>query len=525
MALTVGGSATDDGHGAATLDRAPSAPPGAAGEAPPLGAGDAVVALGLLAASVVVRAGALGPSSLWLDDAWVALATRADGVGEVIMVGNTAPGFVALVALVAGVAGFSELGAQLVPFAVGVLGAPVLYLLARRLGLSMTAALVGAGLLATSPNHVAYSTRVKPFTADALGAVAVLVAGWRVVERPAASRRWTSLAAVSVVTVVISAAAAVTVAAAFVAGLSAAGRHRPRVARPALLASAGVAAFAAAWWASIVRPATTPGLRGYWADHYVDVSRGPGAAAADVADGLAAVVRGFAALPPEVTVVGLALAAAVVVVRRPGLAILVLTPVAGAVALAALRLAPFGGGRTDVHLSPSLALVVALALHVGGARLSRPAAVCLAAGLTGALVLGVRPSPYPAEDLAPLVAIVEREARPDDAIAVYSASRWAYALYTSAPVDLQRDRRSANGFDVAVADERVEVLAPSRHDPAGHARAVDRLAAGHDRIWLISSHAGDDVAAIEELLADRGFDAVDAEARPGATLVLWSRGG
>ena len=524
MALTVGASATDDGAGPAALDRAPPVPRGARA-APPLGAADAGVALALLVLSVVVRAGGLGPSSLWLDDAWVALATRAEGIGEVVMVGSTAPGFVALVALVAGLAGSSELGAQLVPFAFGVVAAPALYLLARRLGLSVAAAVVGAGLLATSPNHVAYSTRVKPFTADALAAVAVLVAGWRVVERPARPRPWTWLAGVSVVAVVISAASAVTVAAAFVAGLSAAGRRRPRALRPSLVSSAGVATFAAAWWASIVRPASTPGLRAYWADHYVEVSKGPGTAAADVLDGVAEVVQGFAALPTEVTAVGLGVAVAVAVARRPGLAVLVVTPVVVAVVLAALQLAPLGGGRTDIHLYPSLALLVTLALHVGGARLPPPAGVGVAAALTGALVLGVRPSPYPAEDLAPLVAVVEREAGPGDAIAVYSASRWAYALYSTAPVDLRRDPRSANGFDVAVADERVEVLAPSRHDPAGHAAAVERLAAGHDRIWLISSHTGGDVAAIEGFLSDRGFDAVEAEARPGAALALWSRRG
>jgi hypothetical protein len=108
-------------------------------------------------------------------------------------------------------------------------------------------------------------------------------------------------------------------------------------------------------------------------------------------------------------------------------------------------------------------------------------------------------------------------------IAVYSASRWAYALYSAAPVDLTLDPTSANGFAVTVDDERVEVLGPHRDDPLHHAPAIDELATGHDRIWLISSHVSADLALIEQLLADSGFAATSTETRPGAALTLWSR--
>lgn len=491
-----------------------------------LGPLDAVVALALLAVSVAVRVGALAPSSLWLDDAWVALVSRADGLGEVVMVGNTAPGFVAMQALVLGVVGFSELTAQLLPFLFGVAAAPALYLVARRCGLCAPAAVLGAALVATSPLHIVHSARVKPFTADALAAVAVLLAGWRVVERPVSARRWAGLGIVSVLAVVVSAATAATVAGAYLAGVLAVGLRRPRALRPAVWSTAGFGVFAVGWWALVVRHASTPGLRAYWANRYVEVSAGPGAAAGDVVTGLAEVVQGFVALPRAPAAAALAAAAVVVVARRPLLAPLVVAPVVVAVALAALQLAPLGGGRTDIHLYPSLALLVALALHVVGSRLPRPAAGTLVAVVAAALVLAVRPlPPYPDEDLRPLVAAVEQRARSGDAIAVYSASRWAYALYTSGPVELERDVTSANGFAVAIADERVEVLGPHRADPRAHAPALDRLAAGHDRIWLISSHTGADLPVIEQLLAERGFVATATEIRPGASLTLWSRTG
>ncbi|MGI8757901.1 MAG: hypothetical protein ACR2K0_01175 [Acidimicrobiales bacterium] len=508
--------------------------------APLLGADYLVVAL-LVVAAGALRLGGLGPSSLWLDDAWLALSSRAGGLDEVVMVGATAPGFAALLAGVLAVAGFSEIGAQALPFAFGVAAAPGLYLVARRMGLARPAAIAGAALMVSAPLHILYSGRVKPFTADALGAMVVLLAGWRVVERPQVGRRWAWLGAASVVATVVSAAAAATIAGAYLAGLPAAATARHRRLGPALAATGGFAVFALAWWAAVFRHASTPALRAYWADHYVDVGTGPVNAGGDLLRGLAGVTRGLAALPPALGWLVVVVAAAVVVARRPRLAVLLLAPLAVAVVLATLELAPLGGGRTDIHLYPALALLVAVAVQLAASRALRPsvhantdaaprpparplAGTGAVAALVGVLAIGAAPSPaYPAEDVRPLVAAVENLARPDDGIVVYSASRWAYALYAGRPVELRRDRRSANGFDVTIDDERVTVLEAHRDAPAGHAPAVDRLAADHDRLWLVTSHGGADVAVIEEMLRDRGYTAATTQHRPGAALALWSR--
>ena len=490
--------------------------------APPLARADVVVVAVLLAAGAALRAGALGPSSLWLDDAWLALAGRASGLQEVAMVGATAPGFAALLAGLLAVAGFSEVVAQALPFALGVAAAPALYLVARRMGLARPAAIAGAALLVSAPLHIVYSGRVKPFTADAVGATLVLLAGWRVVERPGCGRRWAWLGVASVIATVVSAAAVATIAGAYLAGLVAAALGRRL--RPALAATGGFALFAAVWWAAVIRHASTPALRAYWDDHYVDLGAGPVSAAGDLLAGLSGLARGFAALPPALAWTLLVVAAGVVVARRPRLALLLVGPPLAATVLATMELAPLGGGRTDIHLYPALALLVAVAVHLTAARAPRPVGAGAVAVLVAVLAIGVTPAPpYPAEDVAPLVAAVEDLARPDDGIMVYSASRWAYALYTEHPVDLRRDRRSANGFDVTIGDERVAVLEPHRDAPAGHAPAIDRLAADHDRLWLVTSHAGADVAVIEEMLRDRGYTATATQQRPGAGLTLWSR--
>ncbi|MBA2437345.1 MAG: glycosyltransferase family 39 protein [Acidimicrobiia bacterium] len=504
-----------------------ASPPVPHGRRRPGGVGvELTVAVALVVAGALVRAPQVGPSSLWLDDAWLALASKADGVGELVTVGVTAPGFAALLAAVVAVVGFSSSSAQALPFVLGVAAAPVLYLVARRLGLGRGAALVGAVLLLASPVHVAYSGRVKPFTADAVLSVIVLFAGWRVVERPDDGRRWGWVALVAVGSVVVSAAVATSVAGAYLAGLAATARHRPRRLAPALASLSGFGAFALVWYWAVIRPASTPGLRAYWADHYLDLGDGPVRAVGALAMSTGNVLDGFSGVPVALGGVAVVLAAVVAGVRRPLLAVLLLAPLAAGVVLAVLEVAPFGGGRTDIHLYPALALLVALGLHLVLRPLRPPTAGVASLAALVLVAAPLRPAPpYPAEDLRPLVEVVESSAGPDDAIAVYSASRWGHALYTSGPVDLRPDPTSANGFTALAADPRVRVLGPHRDVPARYEPEVEALSAGHDRIWLLSSHVRGDFAVLEQLLSDRGYEDVRTEDRPGASLTLWVRKG
>jgi hypothetical protein len=68
-------------------------------------------------------------------------------------------------------------------------------------------------------------------------------------------------------------------------------------------------------------------------------------------------------------------------------------------------------------------------------------------------------------------------------VVIYSASRWASALYASAPVGLHPDPTSANGFAVTIDDSRIEVLPPHRDDPDRYGPVLDRLTAGDERLW------------------------------------------
>lgn len=486
---------------------------------------DAGWALGLVVLAAVLRARSLGPSSLWLDDAWVALASRAD-LAELPTVGATALGFAAVEWALAAVAGSSSLVLQLVPFVAGILGPAAVYVVARSHDAARWAAVAAAALLVTSPVSITYAGRVKPYSLDTLLALLVVAAAWRVLERPADGRRAAWLGVAAVVALVVSGATALTVAPA-VAVVAFSARRSPG--GPALRAGAGIGAFGGMWWLLVLRPATSDGLRDYWSDFFPSTNGGPAGVVTDLGGLLVDLIRGFTVVAPWPALVGLAACVALVARRRPLVAALLAGPTVTTAIAATLQIAPLGGGRTDAHLYGSLALLVAVGLHEGGRSLARAhpitvVAPATAGALAAALMLVAWPPPrYPAEDVRPLVTILEESVVAGDAVLVYSATRWAYALYTSGAVGLVDDESSLNGFDVVPRDPRVTILDPHRDDPARHAPAVAAAVTDAARVWLLSSHETPDIAGVEAGLVAAGFERRATVERRGARLSRWER--
>lgn len=479
----------------------------------------ALVALGLLAVAAVLRAGPLAPSSLWLDDAWAALVSRV-GVGEAVGMGLTAPGMAVLQWAVFRVAGFSELAAQALPFAFGVAGPALLYLVLVRHRLRPPAALVGAALLLASPVHLEFSSRVKQYTLDAVLVIGLLHLAWSVVEAPGRARRWAALAVGAGVAVALSASVVPVAGGGFLAGLVAAWRRDRAVPRPALLAGAGFGLFALAWWAVVLRPVLSPALREYWSGQYVPLSGGVRAAVSALGDRVEALFAGFSPVAPEVMLVAVLVAAVVVARRRPELAVLAAAPAVAAVGLAVAELAPLGGGRTDTYLYPCLALVVAVALDGLPRGVAWPVAVVALVGLVAAAPV---PGPYPPEDLRPLVAELERARRPGDTVLVYSAARWAYGLYADPPPTIDQAPDRMPGFELVLADADAHFLNPGRERPEVYGAEVPSLVSESRRVWLVAAHVSPDIEALRAVLAAEGLAASRRLERPGAVLELWSR--
>ncbi|HWC12450.1 MAG TPA: hypothetical protein VG455_14665, partial [Acidimicrobiales bacterium] len=145
----------------------------------------------LAAVALALRAPSLTTLGLYRDDAWPALAARTD-LGRALRLGITVPGFELAVRLWMGVSR-STLWAQAPVLAASVASIVATYVLVRRVGCGRTPALLAGGVLALSPIHVLYATRLKQYSFDALGGVAVIAAALWLWRRPASPSRWALL--------------------------------------------------------------------------------------------------------------------------------------------------------------------------------------------------------------------------------------------------------------------------------------------------------------------------------------------
>jgi hypothetical protein len=481
-----------------------------------------VVALGAFAA--LLRVGEIGQSSLWLDDAWTALAHKADSLHELRLGGLTAPGFAALFKAWSAVVGFSTTKAQILSFILGSATPPAVYAVLVRRGVGRVAAATGAFLLAVSTVHIVYSTRVKQYTLDALVVVVFLAAAWWLLERRDDRRRWVVLAGVSIVAALLSSAAIVFVVSGLaVAALALWRAEGWRALRVAVAPGALVTVFLAGWWALVLRPANNPKLHDYFAKRYVTLDEGPRTAYSEAVRAVKRVINEAIVLPGRLALALALIAALVALWRRPAVGFLLLVPLGLALVLAALEVVPLGTGRTDIYLYPALAMLVAAALDEAG-RVFLPLAIA-GALMLGAIWVADRESPrrYPPEDIAPLVRQIEAEAAPADAILVYPHANFAYGLYTTYPVELVETNTYATYFQVTVLRPNVFIPDPYWRDPSMYAPTIDRIAGTYDTVWFVASHARKDASAIEVLLQARGYERDLLRRRPGAELSRWSK--
>jgi len=506
---------------------------------------DAVVLAGLLAFALVLRWPGLDPSSLWLDDAWVALAHRTSGWSELRMVGFSAPGFAALLKGWLGLVGFSELAAQIPALVAGVVSPAVAYAMAVWRGWHRAAGALAGVVLAVSPIAVTYATRVKQYTIEGLLALVLLGLALWLADAPDRAGRWAAFVGAGAVATVVSAFLAPYVGAGVLAGFVAALLARDgRAARSAVGWGALYGVAALGWYLAVLAPAVTTSISGFWADDYLTVDAGFGGFVTSLRSAIGGVVEGLLPVSPGVGVALLAIAVVLVVVlvlvgvagrsrdgRAPVLLAMLLTPGVIAVVLAGLQLAPLGGGRTDLYLYPSLVLLLAAGADVGISLVGRWGLVAVtstslvALALAGWLVAGAeRASDYPRYDVRPLVERMEEVAGEDEAILVYPATVWAYALYTSADIHLADDPVSSWGFSPRIDDPRVAVLPRGRDDPGAYVPTVAELRDGEwEVVWLLASHWREDLDALRVQLAEAGFSGEEVERRDGALLERYVR--
>jgi len=469
---------------------------------------DALLVAGLLLAAVALRAPGLDPSSLWLDDTWVALVHKVDELPVVLRMGVTAPGFSLLLKAVFSIFGFSHLAAQAIPFLAGVAAPPLVYLIARRWGAGHLASVLGAAVLLLAPVHVTYSTNVKQFTLDLVLGLALLHASWRTFDHPdqARLRRLALAAAVATVfSASVGPVAAVAVAAPAVP------RLLQRQWRFALWP--GLYGLYALTWALVLRGRLPSLLGDYW----------QGATSSNLTDPFLAVGRfssEFAGGPWLGGVLLVALGTAVLVLPwRERL--LLLGPVLVA-ALASFVGIPLGTGRTDLYLYGGVAIAVALVAD----RLS-PGPWPQAAALTGVVAALASPLPRPGyadpaagmqEDPRPLVLLAASKLGPDDELITVGA-RFPVALYGPWPVAIHEAPHTTTGWIPVIQDDRILTTVGWTDSPADLRAAFPEPTA--DRVQVLISHFDRSVAdAAHREMLDAGYVQKEERPRQGA---WWAR--
>jgi hypothetical protein len=473
------------------------------------------------AVAVVPRLAGYNPSSLWLDDAWMALVHKAPSVTDSVGLGPSAPGFAVLLYGWLKAAGFTNAHAQLPALLLGVAACAAVYLVGVRIGLGRLPALAAALVLAWSPAHARYSVAVKQYSLDSLLAVGLLLLGVGAAQSPLDRRRWAGLVGASGLAMVMSGSTApVAVAAVAVAAGSALWQARGRMAAAVepLLWAGGFAVVLALWAVLVVRPRVPAVIRDFWLGYYVNGPRSLATAASRVA-------HAFSGLPAAATVVLVAAAMALAVRRHPALVAVVALSLLGAVAAAVVEAAPLGSGRADISLFPGLALVLGAGIDaLPSARIRPPAAAAAVASVALAAATGLLyPShalAYPREDTRPLVRLLDARSVPSDDVVVYPLATFSFALYTHLPVTLRRDDHDpqATGFSRSVRRAGTVLLRTG----TPYAEQLQGRLEGR-RVWVLTVLDHSDFADIGPALRAQGYRLAEVHRKPGAALVLWER--
>ncbi|MFT4867114.1 MAG: hypothetical protein ACI8RE_003315 [Ilumatobacter sp.] len=504
----------------------------------------ALTTLCLIAIAAMLRVGDLGPTSLWVDDAWVAYVDRA-AWSDIPAIGLTGIGYLFGLKAWLAILGFSEVAAQLPAFILGVAAPPALYLVLRR-RLGGVAAATLALVLATNDVHITYSYHVKQYTFDALWSVACLWFCLRIASDRASVRLHVGFASVAIVAAVISFTTIVETVAAFTAATIAIGwreirNRRNGAANPLVRGGAiSIAAMTVAGLAMVgfqrvvIEPNVTPGIRAYWSDQFVDRTT-IRTSFLSLADRFTEVTAVTFSLDPDSTLTKIA---TVLLFGFIGLGVRRFDPpavfcavaVGVAAMLSFLGLAPLGGGRTDLHLLVPLIAGGALGIHSVVGRLDRPLrplrsagwAVAGAASLVFVAINPPSPRPYPDNVASDFVAIIDAQRQPTDAILLHR-SAFVYGLYTDRPSEPISDNYH---YSPAFEDDPLMFrLQWGLGDPAP---LRDRLALVGEQsnvMWILSSpmRTPEGLDPVVTILDEFGWTMTDRHVGQEAVLDRWEQ--
>lgn len=513
-----------------------------------------------VAAWVVIAVGAavrivewIHGGSLWVDEA--SLALNIVDHSYVGLLGNldflqAAPvGFLLAEKVVADVFGYGEHALRLVPLAAGLASLLVFNRLSRQFA-------VGAGqvtallVFALSPPLVRYSTELKQYSLDVFATLLILLAALAYRHRPLDARSVIVLSVVGAIAVWFSQASVFALAGALGAlALDAAVRHDTRrLLRLLVPAAIWGAAFAASYLtthANVARIQAAPG--GTFTVDFDGVSWYP-----RIVEHLGALLFGVdgraLSLGYGIVVVAGLLAGVGLfrLVREDWFkAVLLLLPVATAMAAATLDLYPFFG-RFALFALPSMALLIGSGVTYLWSRTARWTNRGVVTGLATAAIaiflLAHAPSlavPEQREDLLPVLEHVRDDWRSGDVLYVHEGSEDATAYDARVHGVNVRDGQTlwhavrgpaSDGIvSQSLVSQRPEIVVGVLSEDGLRTFSDDlRALAGKPRVWFVFSHVVryEDQRFVDELpahveLLDRAGTRIGEFHRPGAVAYLY----
>jgi hypothetical protein len=522
-----------------------------------IGVGVTCVVLVVLA--YITRDSSLGGSLVHTDDAWVLLGWKANGWIDIQRAGSSSLGFVLLLRGWLSVVGFTHRHAQWLPLIASLLCAPAFLLVALRMRIRYSAALLGAVMLLASPTLVTYATRVKQYSFDVLLAILLIGLAAALLREPTSTRAWIAFSISSVICVVVSFALVGVVLAGFGTGAIALWHEEgfARLRRSAApICTTGAAVFIAAWFLLIIRPSLSTALHEFWSGFYLSEPVGTPPSAPwwhwtdTTSHGILAhdwtlvqflFERAFSG-PTTVLIIGFVGASLVVATRRPIHAVLFGSPVLIAVAASLAQLAPFGGGRTDVWLYAPMSFMIASAVDIVvqyardahgrnalGIRKWSSIAKPLDLALRGGVMLVVlvctlnipAPTAFTWPDVVPLIRRLEASRAENDLVVVGTPFTFNYALYAPQPFVTRVSNRNATHFTPVVQG----VNAMNWQDYAAPITELGKRLRGVQGVWLLDAPniAYPMGEGPRRELASRGFQLVSQSRSMGGILEHWRR--
>jgi hypothetical protein len=475
---------------------------------------------------VAYRFSELGTWGLSNDEAWVALATRVEGLPQFwLAIAMTPVGWAALLKGVTVVFGGSELAVRAVPFAFGCLSMRAALDAGRRVAGHWLGGVAALAAVAFDPLSITYARILKQYTAEAFFCILAI-------DRAAifaARRRRRDLV---VLVLVLAGGLAFANSQLFLAApvlatllAHAIARRDRRAIGDLLVATIVVGLWDALSYRVLIAPRLPSVFDAYWGAQ-VHLPTDLRAAAPLLWERL-----GWALVPalgPRGFALGMACVLLACLAPRARVAmvalVLLVVELAG---LSMLHRFPVSQPRILIFVTTALAAFGAAAIALVVARaFARPVPAVLAGVLAvlvvrdfaGAHTWRALPRTMAVEDAGPLVRLVERDRLPTDVVLEHQSTLFIYAYYQRATPILDPLPSISVGWVPRRPDARVVLV--NDDDVETQARAA--LATGA-RVWLLASRLrAPREKRVRDVFASLGPPARD-ERRPGAFLLMAAR--